>query len=378
MKTILQLLLTSMVLFSARQAMAQPLSTPVQTNSPPGMATNMYPMSADVTMFFDSLTPYGDWFWIDPYGWVWSPHVAVGWRPYTEGSWAYSDSGWTWVSDVPWGWAPFHYGRWWFHEHRGWCWAPDRVWGPAWVSWHFGDAWCGWAPLPPRVEWETARNWDAIIPAFEWSFTSREDFWRPHLHEHIVIAARNVTLLNETRNVTRFDLRDGRVFNASITAEQIEHFTGRPAHRVKLVDVNSVAATRGGAWDELRIFRPALKASTAVMASRPSPAIVQRGTPSALTFDELRHQEAERARLEVAHQTQREALERLHEREIQQPPRGISPGELQQRHEAEHRAFNEQLSREHQLLGNHPPSQPPPNHPAPPPMHATAGRHRER
>jgi hypothetical protein len=277
------------------------------------------------------------------------------------------------VADEPWGWAPFHYGRWFFHEHRGWCWVPGSLWSPAWVSWHFGDAWCGWAPLPPAVAWESAPACDAIIPAFGWCFVGREDFWRPHLRRHIVVAARNVTLLRETRNVTRFELHDSRLFNVSLTAEQIERFTGRPARRLKLVEVTSVAALRDRARGELRVFRPAPRISTVVTAPRPMTPAFSRNTP-AVSFDQLRQREAERARIEAAQRVQREALERWHQRELQQPPRGMSPGELLARHEAEHRAFDEQMSRERQVFENRPP--PPEFHASPPQMHAASGGRR--
>src|SRR5262245_9806326 len=57
------------------------------------------PTNSAVTMFYYSLAPYGEWLWVEPYGWVWSPNnVAPDWRPYTDGSWAYTDCGWTWVS----------------------------------------------------------------------------------------------------------------------------------------------------------------------------------------------------------------------------------------------------------------------------------------
>ena len=66
-----------------------------------------------------------------------------------EGHWVYSDAGWTWVSDEPWGWATYHYGRWVNLDGTGWCWVPGYTWAPAWVSWRYGDGYCGWAPLPP-------------------------------------------------------------------------------------------------------------------------------------------------------------------------------------------------------------------------------------
>src|SRR4051812_11714894 len=105
--------------------------------------------------FYDSLAPYGNWVDVEGYGPCWQPTVEVAnpnWQPYGDrGHWVYSDCGWCWVSDYSWGWAPFHYGRWFRHGRFGWCWAPDTVWGPAWVSWRYADAYCGWAPLPPTA-----------------------------------------------------------------------------------------------------------------------------------------------------------------------------------------------------------------------------------
>src|SRR5882672_1742497 len=65
--------------------------------------------SPDVTLFYDSLAPYGEWTELAPYGWVWIPRdVPVGWQPYTTGRWVYADqAGWVWVGDEPWAWAPY-------------------------------------------------------------------------------------------------------------------------------------------------------------------------------------------------------------------------------------------------------------------------------
>jgi len=61
------------------------------------------PLSPEASFFYDQLAPYGQWLWIDPYGWVWSPNnVTPGWRPYTDGHWVFADFGWTWVSDLEW------------------------------------------------------------------------------------------------------------------------------------------------------------------------------------------------------------------------------------------------------------------------------------
>ncbi len=104
--------------------------------------------------FYEPLSPYGNWIYVTDIGWCWRPTVAsvnLDWAPYrTHGRWVYTDYGWYWDSYYSWGWAPFHYGRWARHGSYGWVWRPGRAWGPAWVTWRYNSAYCGWAPLPPR------------------------------------------------------------------------------------------------------------------------------------------------------------------------------------------------------------------------------------
>src|SRR3990172_900194 len=67
---------------------------------PPPPATRRPAPPIDASFFFDALDPYGDWVWVDPYGWVWAPGaVDPFWRPYTIGRWAWTEDGWTWVSE---------------------------------------------------------------------------------------------------------------------------------------------------------------------------------------------------------------------------------------------------------------------------------------
>src|SRR5207253_10084742 len=76
--------------------------------------------STALQLFYDALSPYGQW-WAHPhYGWVWSPDVAVkDWRPYGEGRWIKTSAGATYDADVPWAWAVYHYGRW-VESDAGW------------------------------------------------------------------------------------------------------------------------------------------------------------------------------------------------------------------------------------------------------------------
>src|SRR5690606_18705990 len=80
----------------------------------------------DVTIFWNQLDPYGDWYDDPEYGYVFAP-ARADYVPYTNGYWAYTDYGLTWVSGDPFGWATDHYGRW---IWRGrWVWRPDTRWG---------------------------------------------------------------------------------------------------------------------------------------------------------------------------------------------------------------------------------------------------------
>jgi hypothetical protein len=95
------------------------------------------------------LQSYGDWTYVDPYGYVWIPRgVRPQWRPYHNGHWVWiSTCGWTWLPYEPWGWATYHFGRWHWRVGIGWYWIPTTVWGPGWVSWYWGHDYCAWAPM---------------------------------------------------------------------------------------------------------------------------------------------------------------------------------------------------------------------------------------
>ena len=310
-------------------------------------------------MFYDSLAPYGHWFWLDPYGWVWTPNkVAYGWRPYTEGHWVYSDAGWTWASDLPWGWAPFHYGRWSFDEQYGWVWVPDTVWGPGWVAWNYGNDWCGWAPLPPNVAWQTSPDWDAVIPTFWWCFVPTEFVMARHVHRHIVPVARNVTLLRETRNVTHFESRDGRVLNHHLDPAVIERVARRQVPRVNLVaDPQPVAPGARLHGNDLHVFRPDLtprvsRPATAPVvrehrATAPSVAPAPRLSPTL-----LQQQDAERRRLAEEQAKEAAKLGRIHQQERARPPNGMPLQNLAERQMSERHALNEQINRQNQLFEN--------------------------
>ncbi len=82
-------------------------------------------------VFYNELSPYGQWVDYPNYGYVWIPSTGPDFAPYSSnGHWIFTNYGWTWVSDYSWGWAPFHYGRWDYDDFYGWFWVPDNEWGP--------------------------------------------------------------------------------------------------------------------------------------------------------------------------------------------------------------------------------------------------------
>ncbi len=95
-----------------------------------------------------SLDGYGDWDYSSTYSsYVWRPRVAIGWQPYSYGSWYSTPIGLSWWSLDPWGWYPYHYGNWFFDVGwNSWCWTPGYVYSPAWVYWGYTPGYFGWCP----------------------------------------------------------------------------------------------------------------------------------------------------------------------------------------------------------------------------------------
>ena len=120
-------------------------------------------------VFYDQLSPYGEWVNYPNWGYVWIPDTGADFVPYsTQGHWILTDDGWTWMSDYSWGWAPFHYGRWDYDQYYGWFWVPGNEWGPAWVSWRRADGYYGWAPMEPGI---------SVSASFGRAYDSHNDHW---------------------------------------------------------------------------------------------------------------------------------------------------------------------------------------------------------
>lgn len=188
----------------------------------------------------EDLDNHGDWVYDAPYGYVWTPRVAVGWSPYRHGRWAWVDwYGWSWVSYDPWGWAPYHYGRW-YNGPRGWCWWPGAVrsrhyWSPGLVAWvgfggggvnvGVGFGRVGWIPLAP---YEPYHRWYG------------RDYYRGYRNGNY----NNVTVVNNV-NITNV-YRNSRVSNGVTAVDSGDFRTGRyNAARLSDADFRGASLVRG-------------------------------------------------------------------------------------------------------------------------------------
>jgi hypothetical protein len=198
---------------------------------------------ATYEVFYDKLQDDGDWIESDDYGYIWQPRVSRDnrrWRPYTDGRWVETDRGWTWESNERFGWATYHYGRWVNLADTGWCWVPGDEWAPAWVSWRSSDRYVGWAPLPPEARIQRGGRITASDdvgydtgPEF-YTFVDTQDFGEETYVGRVVEPERNVTIINQTVNVTNITHTETNVYNYGPDVEVVRRHSRRPIEHYEL------------------------------------------------------------------------------------------------------------------------------------------------
>jgi hypothetical protein len=239
--------------------------------SPPPAAAEV---SVSVTFFYDHLAPYGRWVASGSYGRCWAPaHVAVGWAPYVDGEWVWTDYGWTWISSDPWGDVVYHYGTWVWVDPYGWVWVPGTIWAPAWVTWAYTDDYVGWAPVPPSFVLSASgyAGGAVVVPAARYVFVPSTQFVGVNVASVRVPAPRTATLLARSTRVTRYTVSGGIVHTAGPPSGRIERATGRRIERVGIDRIHSRPTTLAAAGvtqsRSLRVVAPARERDRAI-ASR--------------------------------------------------------------------------------------------------------------
>ncbi len=241
--------------------------------------------AADVSvdLFYDSLQPYGDWIQTADYGYVWHPKdAAKDWRPYTKGSWAYTNDGWTFVSEEPHAWATYHYGRWADIADTGWVWVPESTWAPAWVSWRTSDKYVGWAPLPPEARFDEsvgiqawADSYYDIGPA-SYNFVETRQLGAPDLATVVVGLPQNETIISETKTVTDIRYSDNFVHVGGPRYDVVSREVAQPIRQLQIDARTDVAFEHGNFREES--FRSSIEGNTLHVAA-PRVNFSERATP---------------------------------------------------------------------------------------------------
>ncbi len=216
--------------------------------------------SVSFQIFYDQLSPYGQWVDYPKYGYVWIPDAGADFVPYSSrGHWVLTEYGWAWVSDYKWGWAPFHYGRWDYDDSYGWLWVPDNEWGPSWVTWRHAEGYYGWAPMEPGISISLSfgRGYDNHHD--HWRFVRDRDFERTDLNRYYVKRGDRDRIIGNSTviNKTYEDRKRHTTYVAGPAREDIQKVTGRKIAPVSIQDNAKPGQNlRNG---QLQIYRPEVK-----------------------------------------------------------------------------------------------------------------------
>lgn len=244
-------------------------------------------------LFYDNLSPYGEWVDNPEYGYVWIPDVAEGFSPYgSNGSWIYTDAGWTWLSYYVWGWAPFHYGSWYFDAHYGYAWIPGEAWSPGWVTWRSSADCYGWAPMGPGISLGVSNSRWHQQPFNEWRFVRKGDLGRNNISWYYLYTAEYMNLLSQSFIIlnNQDEGKEELPYNTGPGRAEVETYTGFPIFPVLLLPRSTPG--HGLGKDGLRLYRPWIENRTDSQQSSSPAKIIgwNNGRPQIISRIRLAHQ----------------------------------------------------------------------------------------
>ena len=230
--------------------------------------------------FYENLAPYGQWIEDANLGYVWSPDVEGGFRPYfTNGHWAVTQYGNTWISDYIWGWACFHYGRWTFDAYYGWLWIPGADWGAAWVMWRSGPGYMGWAPLSPDYQFKPNLVADPYFPPKDWwVFLPPQYLYNGNFYSFWSGPTGNSSNLKHSSQINNYFSNNDIAYVFGPTVKQIEKLT-KTSIVVYSLGTSGNLSTKIH-HEDINMFRPAEIRKLSVFGNNPvPPALIQAPQP---------------------------------------------------------------------------------------------------
>jgi hypothetical protein len=225
-------------------------------------------------VFYDQLSPYGQWVDYPNYGYVWIPDAGPDFVPYSSGGhWIMTQYGWTWASDYSWGWAPFHYGRWDYDNNYGWFWIPGNEWGPAWVTWRRAQGYYGWEPMGPGISISMSFGNNYNNYNNHWVFVNEKYFGRNDFNRYYANQNDNERIFKSSSiiNNTYVDSRRKTTYVTGPARADVQRVTGSniSSYSIKENSVPGQALSNG----QFRTYRPQVM-NNAENQKRPSPTTV--------------------------------------------------------------------------------------------------------
>jgi hypothetical protein len=208
-------------------------------------------------VFYDQLSPYGQWVDNPDYGSVWIPDAGPDFVPYSsQGYWIMTDYGWTWLSNYSWGWAPFHYGRWSYDNSAGWFWVPDYEWGPAWVNWRGSEGYYGWAPMEPGISISMSFGMAYNRRYDHWNFVSYRNFGRSDINRYYVSRDDHDRIIGNSTviNNTYIDNSRHTTYVTGPSRDDVQRASGRKVRPVTIQE--SSIPEQKVSNGNLHIYRP--------------------------------------------------------------------------------------------------------------------------
>jgi hypothetical protein len=140
----------------------------------------------------------------------------------------------------------------------GWVWVPGSQWAPAWVSWRKSSDYVGWAPLPPEARFDQrtgihnwADNYYEIGPD-QYCFVASREFGAPRVEQTLLPAERNVTIVNQTTNVTNITYNNTTIVNEGPNYDEVRSISREPVQRYRLERNANVDLSSGAPRSEMR------------------------------------------------------------------------------------------------------------------------------
>ncbi len=208
-------------------------------------------------VFYDQLSPYGQWVDNPDYGYVWMPDAGPDFVPYSSGGrWIMSDYGWTWYSSYDWGWAPFHYGRWGYDSYYGWFWVPGGEWGPAWVNWRSSEGYYGWAPMEPGVTISFALGMNYNRNDDHWIFIRDRYIGSSDMNRYYANSGDHDRIIRNSRIITNTysDNRKHLTYVSGPAREDVQRITGVKVRAVGIKESNKPGQDMSNG--QLHFYRP--------------------------------------------------------------------------------------------------------------------------